>query len=717
MIARERLHNIAAERTTTTEEPRPLHVFAPPLALLLTWWVSASPLPVLVWVAVGLYALLHLALIGLRKAGTLQRPIAQTLAMLCDVAFGVVLLLSPQLAAEALAPLFALLTLRALAVVRAQFAALLVPFLFGPLLVVAQLISPDMRTSQSTLLIILLCSLGVGGFAIWMAAHQLRLNKGLRFNLKHAQQQNEGRVAQLERTANDLRLRMRELHALEEGLRVITSTLSLDEVLNQIVESANQMLGPNRAYDLTLSLLENGDFEHLALRGVGNTTGWADLLAHRTMAFNGSLIINEQQIDAELRAVMPAGVTSVLSVPLLVGDGPPRGALTVLSTEPPTFSSSDARHLTAFAIQAGIAIGNAELHSRLRQQQDLFQSVVRDMSDGLVVIGDQADIVLTNPLGSSLLGQMAGDVSVKEMVEALAETARTTEKATVSSNLRLGNEEDTDNVLWYEAIATRISQTRDDEQLVAVVLHDITPQKDEERRQQLFISHVSHELRNPLHTINGYVKLVLSGRMGALTAMQQDFLVTADEQVEVLKGRIAELLEYNSATMRKMRLDKQMGNIPLLITGTINNLHLQAEQKGLQLVHAPGEDVPDFLFDTKRIQQVLTNLIENAMKATPPGGTITVSTEHNDSTMTVHVQDTGSGIPKADLDNIFRDFYRAHNHTSTHGSHLGLGLSIVTNIIDAHKGRIWVESEEGEGARFSFSLPMSMAELEREVNA
>src|SRR5262249_21137967 len=130
---------------------------------------------------------------------------------------------------------------------------------------------------------------------------------------------------------------------------------------------------------------------------------WAAMLARRVQQQQVPLIIGDAARDADLAGLVPYQLHAALCVPLFVGEGAPQGALTVVSATPATYSSSDARHLTALAIQAGIAIHNAELHSRLRQQQRLLEAVVRDMNDGLVVIDEHAQIVLTNPIGRDLL--------------------------------------------------------------------------------------------------------------------------------------------------------------------------------------------------------------------------------------------------------------------------------------------------------------------------
>ncbi len=124
------------------------------------------------------------------------------------------------------------------------------------------------------------------------------------------------------------------------------------------------------------------------------------------------------------------------------------------------------------------------------------------------------------------------------------------------------------------------------------------------------------------------------------------------------------------------------------------------------MLNEVDDDLPECYFDSERIGQVLTNLIENAIKATPPGGSITVRSELHETEMWMRVCDTGVGIPADEQSKVFQRFYRVHNRTSSQGNHLGLGLTICQQIVEGHKGRIWVESEEGRGSCFSFALPL-----------
>ncbi|MFL5803714.1 MAG: ATP-binding protein [Roseiflexaceae bacterium] len=688
---------------------------APLPGLGLAWWLAGQMLSTAIWMGLIGYCLAHLTLIGLQRGSrTHALPIVQevvgVLRILLDVLLALMLVYYATALGDAIYPLYLLLGLRVLATYQQQPTATIIPFLLGPAYIFASHLPLD-RTlvpglGQPAQWGILLGSLGFGAVAIWTSAAGQRENALLRLELQRERASRAARVGELERTTNDIRARVRELHAFEEGLRVITSTLSLDEVLSQIVDSTIQMLGPARVQGMTLSLLNGDTFDHrsLMLDSVADCP-WVASLARRTLQQATPLIIGNTALDPDLSGTMSAGLRAALCVPLFIGEGPARGTLTVVSESASAFSSSDARHLTGFAIQAGIAIHNAEMHSRLHHQQRLLEAVVRDINDGLVVVDARGEIVLANPIGRDLLNSATAVMPTRDELLSLAASMRAEHMPILTSELRLAGE-DPENEHVYQAFASQVHQDKGQEPLIAIVLHNITAQKVEERSRTEFISMVSHELRNPLNSLNGFIKIVLQGRAGALTPLQQEFLEIADGQVEQLKGRIAELLEYNRLEAGRLMLDPNWNDLPLLVSATATRLRLQAEQTGLTLLNEVADDLPECYFDSERIGQVLTNLLENAIKATPPGGTITVRSELHESEVWVRVCDTGVGIPAEDQSKVFQRFYRAHNRASSQGNHLGLGLAICQQIIEGHNGRIWVESEEGRGSCFTFALAL-----------
>jgi len=708
-----------ARSWSATNRRRLMRLVAPLLSCGLAWWLSAFVLPALLTSGLIVYGVTHIALIIQRrrardKAISVSQYSIVWLAVGVDMLFSLFLISQAHSLGAAIHPLYLLLIIRALSSYRRLPLAMVVPFVFGPTYGFAAQFGyfgiPAAPIDQRTEWSLLFGSLGIGAIAIWASARQQQFNSALRQELRAERMGREARIGDLERSANDLRARMRQLHALEEGLRVITSTLSLDEVLTQIVDSTVQMLGAARVHGMVLSLNEAGTFDHRFFM-LDDAKGrmWADSLTRRVLYQEVPLIIVDAAQDVELAETIPQGMRAVLCVPLFVGEGPAQGALTIVSATPSAFSSSDARHLTALAMQAGIAINNAELHSRLSQQQHLLKAVLRDINDALVVVDARSQIVLANPLGSVLLEQYADQAADTELL-VIADSIRGEGKATLMRELHFKHAEGISAQI-YQAYASQVHYDDSEDPLVAIVLHDITAQKAEEKSRADFISMVSHELRNPLNSLNGFIKVVLRGQAGALTALQNEFLTIADGQVEQLKSRIAELLEYNRVEAGQLVLDPKWNDLSLLVAGTATRLSLQAEQNGLTLVNNVDISLPDCLFDSERIGQVLNNLIENAIKATPPGGIITLRSELYEDEVWVRVYDTGVGISAEHRDKIFQRFYRADNRASSKGNHLGLGLAICQQIIVGHRGRIWVESEEGCGSCFTFALPLTQKEV------
>lgn len=526
--------------------------------------------------------------------------------------------------------------------------------------------------------------------------------------LQNERQSSDTHIGELERTANELRARLREQRNFEEGLRVITSSLRLDEVLSQIVDSTFQTLGRDRIDGVALSLSTNGVLQETIFSNEGSGhQPWAARFAERIMSQQVPLVVSDTLNQDEFTALLGRRMRSAVSVPLYIGETSIRGALTVVSRQPAAFSSGDTRLLSAFAVQAGIAIANAEMHKNIRQQQLLLEAVIRDMSDGLLVFNDKRELVLANRVGQAIIDSDSSDTMLENLRNLAAETY-INNQSNVVAELRVeeGQNEEQPQTRFFQAYASHV-QSEDNQHLVAIVLQDVSRYREEEQERSDFISMVSHELRNPLHSLNGFLKVVLQGRAGPLQEMQQDFLQMADTQVDLLKGRINELLEFNRVKAGRLSIHPELNNLARLVTSTTNRLSMQADQHGLTLRNLVHEDLPNCCFDYERIGQVLTNLIENAIKATPSGGHITVESKNHEQEVWISVSDTGVGIAPENIDKIFNRFYRANQQKSNYGVHLGLGLSICQQIIEGHGGRIWVESEEHAGSTFLFALPLA----------
>ena len=253
-----------------------------------------------------------------------------------------------------------------------------------------------------------------------------------------------------------------------------------------------------------------------------------------------------------------------------------------------------------------------------------------------------------------------------------------------------------------------------------LVLHDITDQKVQERQRREFIGKLAHELRNPLNVLNGNLDIVLkeSDKVGTLTEAQRYFLGEVKDSYKRLWKRIEELIEINRNGTSQLKLRPVRTNIIDIIINTCVQQQQPAKSHGVDLCWEVPDQLPDMFLDEERIGQVLTNLIENAIKAMPDGGQITVSAEQQQDYVLVHVTDTGIGIPADQIEKVFLPYHQVPSHVNgreTKNTHLGLGLAICKQFVEAHNGRIWIShSEVGKGTRFTFSLPI-MPETEQTI--
>lgn len=340
------------------------HLFAPVPALALVLWLSLAALPETIWMALIGYAAIHLWLFWivydrpLRNAARL--PHTDWASILVDAALSIVVISNPTSLLHFL-PVYVLVAWRALSGYGRNPATTVILFVLGPIFLFQLLLNRAGNTALTPGRAVGVWpassrgSLGCGIVAIMGSARQKTLIHQLRSELQRERNTREARVEELEHLANELRMRMRERHALEEGLRAITSTLSLDDVLEQILDSTVQTFGGERTYAVVLTLQTDGSLDNrMYARDKQLQAQWVEPLIRRVMRDQTPAVVADSALDSDLAEISRIGLRSIICVPLFVGDGPPRGALTVVSATFAAFSSSDARHLSAFAAQAAL---------------------------------------------------------------------------------------------------------------------------------------------------------------------------------------------------------------------------------------------------------------------------------------------------------------------------------------------------------------------------
>jgi signal transduction histidine kinase len=242
-----------------------------------------------------------------------------------------------------------------------------------------------------------------------------------------------------------------------------------------------------------------------------------------------------------------------------------------------------------------------------------------------------------------------------------------------------------------------------------------------------FLATVSHELRTPLTSVIGFSELLLEGLAGPLLEEQREYVQTIHGRGEELLSLITQLLEMSQLEGGSVRLSLHAHPVPELLARALAAVRLSAEQAGIHL-HEPAVHVPPVIADAETIQRVIVNLLGNAIKFTPAGGHVTIEAcmapirrpfqeetlfgEEDPDAVRITVRDTGIGMAPDQLGRVFEAFYQVDSGpTRAHGG-AGLGLSIVRNLVVAHGGEVWAESEPGRGTAVCFTLPVASAAAE-----
>jgi signal transduction histidine kinase/GGDEF domain-containing protein len=233
-----------------------------------------------------------------------------------------------------------------------------------------------------------------------------------------------------------------------------------------------------------------------------------------------------------------------------------------------------------------------------------------------------------------------------------------------------------------------------------------------------FVSVASHELRTPLAAIKNAVQLMLSGKTGEINENQSKFLSMAERNINRLTNILNDLLSLSRIESGKIELNFENVELKGIIELTASSLRPQADVKSIQIEVGVPEQLPSVYGDPEKIEQILTNLIGNSIKFTAEGGKILITAKHlpkgkeggYGDKVAVSVKDTGIGIPPEHLDAIFEKFHQVEGSLHRSVSGTGLGLAITKGLVEAHQGKIWVESEVEKGSVFTFTLPLAEGE-------
>lgn len=347
----------------------------------------------------------------------------------------------------------------------------------------------------------------------------------------------------------------------------------------------------------------------------------------------------------------------------------------------------------------------------LDAENQQFSLVLDNMADGVLITDENGYVVLINPTAERLLNaKESGAIG-----NSFASVVRHHELISLWQRCRERGREQVAAVeigrsLFLQAFVTPFVQQGVRAHLI--ILQDLTQVRHLQTVRRDFVSNVSHELRTPLASLRAVIETLQDGAHKD-PFLAQRFLGRAEREVDTLTQMVEELLELSRIESRQVPLRLAETAVSDLICIPIERLRPQADRNQVTLTLDIQKNLPPVLADVERMQQVVTNLLHNAIKFTPIGGTVTIKAGQGLSNtrllpeVIISVRDTGIGITSEDLPRIFERFYKSDRARTRGQSGTGLGLAIARHLVEAHNGRIWVKSKAGKGSTFFFSLPIS----------
>jgi len=343
------------------------------------------------------------------------------------------------------------------------------------------------------------------------------------------------------------------------------------------------------------------------------------------------------------------------------------------------------------------------------------EAIIRSIDDGLVVLNAELKIEDINPAAAKVFGKRPDEIQGRHLLEIIKDEKlfNYVHRAFESEIVSQPDDEDA-NILTVDKGQSQqhflFSVTpvlAGEEAVVSMVLllRDITRLKELDRLKSEFVMAASHELKTPLTSIGMSISLLKEKLMDKLDSKESELLCAADEEVQRLKALVNDLLDISRIEAGKMSIDFDSVSVESLFEKAVSFLKNQANEKSIELSYSFAHDLPPVKADVHKITWVLTNLIANALRYTEANGYIRLSAEQAGSQIHISVSDNGAGIPYEYQSRIFDKFVQVKTERALGGS--GLGLAICKEIVRAHGGTIWVDSQPGEGSTFTFTVPIA----------
>ncbi|MGI8606238.1 MAG: GAF domain-containing protein [Gaiellaceae bacterium] len=496
------------------------------------------------------------------------------------------------------------------------------------------------------------------------------------------------------------------------GAHVVT-VLDPSVVLEEIVREAPVLLDADAA---TVRLLDGEELVIRAASGVEGDTAH-DLVGTRAGAGTGLLgdavqsraaaILDDVGVRPDLGygdPVLARGMTGCLAVPMIAHGGGLHGVLSVYTAKPRAWREEEAQALSALAAVASAGLSNAELYQRVAEEKERSNAILLNIADGIVAVDREERVVLWNAMAERITGVPAGEALGRRIAEVLqrdlAGAARGPGREAPVTITRGGKDV---YLSLTEAVMLDPGGTVGGR---IFAFRDVSGERVVDQMKSDFVATVSHELRTPLTSIYGFAETLLRSDVAFGDEERATFLGYIASESERLIGIVDDLLSVARLEAGTLGLDLALVDVAEVL-GSVG----ARTQEHIDGSHHLEIDAPEGVLyaeaDGEKLAQILLHLVDNAIKYSPDGGTITLAGRRKTDAIEVRVSDEGIGIPLDDQTRIFTKFYRAGTAPPTGAHGTGLGLFLARGLLAAMNGRIVVESVEGEGSTFIFELPVS----------
>jgi signal transduction histidine kinase/putative methionine-R-sulfoxide reductase with GAF domain len=529
------------------------------------------------------------------------------------------------------------------------------------------------------------------------------------------------------------RTRAAELAALTAIAAQVNCTQNLDDILKGALQTTVEVTGVDAA-EVFIIDQETGELILSVGHGLSDQFVSAEAILDPNECLCGLAAGSEQPVIASKVIDHPGrtrpwclreGFQSLLCLPLRAR-GQVLGLLNVQSRVSREFTPEEQELLTAIGNQIGIAIENARLIDDAEHRRATLDSVMRSLVDGLLLVDRRGQVTYANPCAETMLGLAGSDLVGQPLSEIDGELAKRIGKSGpmlaglvpaagaqpdgaapergVEFELPAPGKSAQAEIRTVQARLFPVRGPGSAELGRGLLLRDTTREKELDRLKSQLLSTVSHELRTPLASIKGFATTLLRQDVAWDDSTRREFLAIIDQESDRLSELIGNLLDMARVEAGTLRVEPEPTHLRPIVEEVVRTFSVMTSQHHFD-VEMPKR-LPRIMADPRRVRQVLRNLLENAVKYSPAGGSITVAVEVHPDEVQIGVSDPGIGIQPDHVDRIFDRFYQVDNASTRKVGGSGLGLSICKAIVEAHKGRIWVESQVGIGSSFYFTLPM-----------